>query len=188
MASVVIMDCKPWRTIIKKKKRTTITITLLYKFRIDNTFLESHGLRLNIIQGISIQRSLDGGPSAPKAPVPGPLLNIKGITVQRVDEQGGQRSGPVTPNLNPHQQQIKQRAEAQRAQQTAAQMRQQEQAINRWANGCEHGCRICRKNGKNFTSFTKQGLLKHLEAEHEVSGKSGGFSGKSNSTIHTCTL
>jgi len=121
------------------------------------------------MKGISIQRSLDGGPSAPKAPVPGPLLNIKGITVQRVDEQGGQRSGPVTPNLNPHQQQIKQRAEAQRAQQTAAQMRQQEQAINRWANGCEHGCRICRKNGKNFTSFTKQGLLKHLEAEHEVS-------------------
>eukprot|EP00092_Neocalanus_flemingeri_P018789 GFUD01020347.1.p1 GENE.GFUD01020347.1~~GFUD01020347.1.p1 ORF type:complete len:912 (-),score=187.38 GFUD01020347.1:274-3009(-) len=119
------------------------------------------------MKGISIQRSMDGGPSTPKVPVPGPLLNIKGITVQRVDEQGVQRGSPGMPM---------QRADAHKASVTAAQMRQQEQAINRWANGCEHGCRICRKLGKNFTSFTKQGLLKHLESEHEVSGKSGGFS------------
>ena len=123
---------------------------------------------------------MDGGPSTPKVPVPGPLLNIKGITVQRVDEQG--RSTVGTPNMAQQQQERlkNQRAEAHRASVTAAQMRQQEQAINRWANGCEHGCRICKKLGKNFTSFTKQGLLKHLETEHEVSGKSGGFSGKSN--------
>eukprot|EP00092_Neocalanus_flemingeri_P007361 GFUD01007948.1.p1 GENE.GFUD01007948.1~~GFUD01007948.1.p1 ORF type:complete len:465 (-),score=120.81 GFUD01007948.1:168-1562(-) len=112
------------------------------------------------MKGISIQRSMDGGPSTPKVPVPGPLLNIKGITVQRVDEQGVQRGSPGMPM---------QRADAHKASVTAAQMRQQEQAINRWANGCEHGCRICRKLGKNFTSFTKQGLLKHLESEHEVS-------------------
>jgi len=117
------------------------------------------------MKGISIQRSLDS--STPKAPVPGPLLNIKGITVQRVDEPG-KATTPVK------QVQGRVGVDAARAQQlTAAQLRQQEQAINRWANGCEHGCRICRKNGKNFTSFTKQGLLKHLEAEHEVSGKSG---------------
>jgi len=121
------------------------------------------------MKGISIQRSMDGGPSTPKAPVPGPLLNIKGITVQRVDEQG--RSTVGTPNMAQQQQERlkNQRAEAHRASVTAAQMRQQEQAINRWANGCEHGCRICKKLGKNFTSFTKQGLLKHLETEHEVS-------------------
>jgi len=129
------------------------------------------------MKGISIQRSMDGGGgSTPKAPVPGPLLNIKGITVQRVDEPGGQRSAPTTPAAAPaaappppQQQTPRGGGDAQRASLNAAQMRQQEQAINRWANGCEHGCRICKKLGKNFTSFTKQGLLKHLEAEHEVS-------------------
>jgi len=120
------------------------------------------------MKGISIQRSADGTISTPKGPVPGPLLNIKGITVQRVEEQGGGVSSSNTVSQNPqHQSQSK--VDALRAQQSAAQLRQQEQAINRWANGCEHGCRICRKNGKNFTSFTKQGLLKHLESEHEVS-------------------
>ena len=98
--------------------------------------------------------------------------------MQRVDEPG-KATTPVK------QVQGRVGVDAARAQQlTAAQLRQQEQAINRWANGCEHGCRICRKNGKNFTSFTKQGLLKHLEAEHEVSGKSGVYTGKSKVQIH----
>ncbi len=40
----------------------------------------------------------------------------------------------------------------------------------RWANGCEHGCRLCKKEGKHFISFARQGLIKHLEMEHSISG------------------
>jgi len=111
------------------------------------------------MNGLGIQRSLDGVPSTP---VPGPLLNMKGITVQRVDESG---------EASAQSQKEKARAGAAKAEQlNAVQMRHQEQqAINTWANGCEHGCRICKKNGKYFKSFTKPGLLKHLQTEHEVS-------------------
>ena len=81
---------------------------------------------------------------------------MKGITVELVDKQGVQHN---TINLAQQQQE-----------RAGARLGQQERAINKWANGCEHGCRICRKLGETFTSFTRQGLLKHLKIEHEVSG------------------
>jgi len=54
---------------------------------------------------------------------------------------------------------------------TAAQMRHQEQTINRWANACEHGCRLCNQAGKSFMSLNREGLLEHLEQVHKMSGK-----------------
>lgn len=54
---------------------------------------------------------------------------------------------------------------------TAAQMRHQEQTINRWANACEHGCRLCNQQGKSFMSLNREGLLEHLEQVHKMSGK-----------------
>jgi len=93
-----------------------------------------------------------------------PLLQIKGITVQRVQGQECAVPSSEKPSLNPqHQSEVRAKALV------AGQLRHQENAVNRWANGCEFGCRICRKNGKYFTSFTKQELLKHLHSQHEVS-------------------
>ena len=51
-------------------------------------------------------------------------------------------------------------------------MPQEENAIS-WANGFEHGCRICRKLGKNFFADTKHGLLIHLQKDHKVTGLPG---------------
>jgi len=100
--------------------------------------------------------------STPKSSVPRTLFNMKGITVCRVKE--------CIKDTLQQKQQMKVREEAERSKKlTAAKIRQQEQAITQWANGCEHGCRICRKNGINFRSFTKQGLLKHLMTEHDLS-------------------
>jgi len=83
---------------------------------------------------------LNGGPQARKTVVPAPLLKMKGITVTR---------GPGDTSL--------------------VQRQVQERAVSQWANGCEHGCRICKKFGKTWSSFTRQGLVKHLQTEHEVS-------------------
>jgi len=115
------------------------------------------------MKGITIQRTSgdSGAQSSPRevpgAIIPETLINIKGITVQRVNDGSSQPQHSPQPPAAP----------APNAP-SAAQMRQQEQAINRWANGCEHGCRLCKQKGKNFVSFNRQGLLKHLEQEHEA--------------------
>jgi len=46
----------------------------------------------------------------------------------------------------------------------------EETAVSEWANGVEHGCRICRKLGKPFSAVTKHGLLIHLQKDHKVTG------------------
>ena len=85
---------------------------------------------------------MNGGLQAHRTGVPAPLLKMKGITVT------------VGPGGT-----------------TMAQRQMQERAISQWANGCEHGCRICKKFGKTWSSFIRQGLVKHLQTEHEVSGE-----------------
>ena len=52
-----------------------------------------------------------------------------------------------------------------------AQRQLQERAVSLWANGCDYGCRICKKLGFTFSSFSRQGLVKHLLTDHEVSGE-----------------
>jgi len=99
--------------------------------------------------------------STPKSSVPKTLFNMKGITVCRVKE--------CIKDTLQQKQQMKVREEAERTKKLTAAKIKQEQAITHWANGCEHGCRICRKNGINFRSFTKQGFLKHLMTEHGLS-------------------
>jgi len=85
-------------------------------------------------------RVMNGGTQARKTAVPAPLLKMKGITVTR---------GPGDTSL--------------------AQRQAQGRAVSQWANGCEHGCRICKKFGKTWSSFTRQGLVSHLQTEHVVS-------------------
>jgi len=115
------------------------------------------------MDGNRIQASVDKRSPNSSSPL-SPLLKIKGITVQRVQGHESGVSSSVRPSLNPqHQSEIRAKALL------GCQLRQQEIAVNRWANGCEFGCRICRQNGKYFTSFTKQELLKHLHSQHEVS-------------------
>jgi len=93
-------------------------------------------------KGYRKHRVMSGGLQAHNPVVPAPLLKMSGITVT-VD--------PGHPGTSLAQRQL------------------QERAVSLWANGCEHACRICKKFGNTFSSFSKQGLLKHLLTEHQVS-------------------
>lgn len=50
-------------------------------------------------------------------------------------------------------------------------LKQQEAAIEKWANSCEHGCRICKRDGKSFTTLVRQNLVKHLDTVHNIAEK-----------------
>jgi len=90
-------------------------------------------------KGHSNHMVMNGGLQKRKPGVPAPLLKMSGITVT------------VDPGISLAQRQL------------------QEKAVSLWANGCEHGCRICKKLGNTFSSFFKQGLVSHLQTEHKVS-------------------
>jgi len=121
----------------------------------DSEGLNDSSVVSNSLKEIKIQGSWSLS-STLKAPVPGQLLNMQGITIHRVDEPS--KAGP---------QQVKARADITQHL-SAANKNREEQLIETWSNGCEHGCKICKKHGKYFKSFTKQGLLKHLRMEHEM--------------------
>ena len=97
-----------------------------------------------IVELASSSRRMSAGQRVPSARMLAPVLNIKGLTIERV--QDGSTS-------------------------LALKQRQQHMAVSQWANGCVHGCRSCIKLGKTFSSSTRQGLLKHLQVEHEMSGR-----------------
>jgi len=104
--------------------------------------------------------------SSPANGVPNSLINIKGITVQKVSDGTSQPSMPSTPRgrggMSPAGRGGINRPSA------ANIGRQQEQAIERWSNACEHGCRLCKRMGKNFTTFHRNTLVRHLETEHNT--------------------
>jgi len=123
----------------------------------------------NNLKGRS-SKSLVESLSKSNHPVPGSLLQMKGISVHRVDGLGRKISFSTrSVNSNKHYIQHKTNNNQKCSINSADSKEQEEHAINRWANGCEHSCRICKKNSKHFTSFTKQNLLKHLKAVHEIS-------------------
>jgi len=72
-------------------------------------------------------------------------------------------------------------------------LKQQEAAIEKWANSCEHGCRICRRDGKSFTTLIRQNIVKHIETVHNISEKDYKAEFKVQSLItrasnHVCSL
>jgi len=121
----------------------------------DSEGLNDSSVVSNSLKEIKIQESWSLS-STVKATVPEALLNMQGITIHCVDEP--RKAGP---------QHVKARADITQHL-SAANKTREEQLIENWANGCEHGCKICKKLGKYFKSFTKQGLLKHLRVEHEM--------------------
>jgi len=120
------------------------------------------------MKGITITK--DSSSSSPSNGVPNSLINIKGITVQKVSDDVKLTGSPVT-GMAPRGRgpPPAMRGGATRpTMQQANIARQQDQAIERWSNACEHGCRLCRSQGKNFSTFHRNQLVKHLESEHRV--------------------
>jgi len=132
------------------------------------------------MKGITITKDTTSSSPASNG-VPNSLINIKGITVQKVSDDITVKGSPVTgsaPSLANRGRGgarggVRPGGGAPGSQQNNMHnnivARQQEQAIERWSNACEHGCRLCRKVGKNFTTFHRNTLLRHLQANHNTS-------------------